>query len=140
MNLQQTAALLFDLLVQQRTALEKLSLELSQGESGALLYLSTHTNGIPQNELSSHLGISTPRVTAIVNTRQQKGLLTKAPDQTDRRKTRLHITPKGTTTIEHKKQQAMDIIFHVLRNLTPNEIENYIHLLKKIQHIMEESS
>ena len=107
---------------------------ISQGESGVLLYL-LNNDSVSQSELSEKLNITMPRVAAIINTLQDKMLVIKKTDPNDKRKTIITITEKGKKDILQKRKNAIIFIESIIKELTDEEIMQYISINKKIEEI-----
>ena len=99
---------------------------ISQGESGVLLYLLNSNNNVSQSDLSEKLDVSIARIVAIINTLQKKELIEKKIDANDKRKTIISITEAGKEIITQRKKQAIQFIENVIKELDEKEIEQYI--------------
>jgi DNA-binding MarR family transcriptional regulator len=73
-------------------------------EGFALTYLSQN-DGISQRELAEALHLSHPRVSAIMGSLEQQGLIARRVDETDRRLVRIVLTPEGRRS--EKEQRAV---------------------------------
>lgn len=76
-----------------------------------------------------------PRVAAIINTLQDKMLVIKKTDLNDKRKTIITITEKGKKDILQKRKRAIIFIESIIKELTDEEIMQYISINKKIEEI-----
>ena len=76
-----------------------------------------------------------PRVAAIINTLQDKMLVIKKTDFNDKRKTIITITEKGKKDILQKRKSAIIFIESIIKELTDEEIMQYISINKKIEEI-----
>ena len=74
MNYNEKAEEIFNSLTNRKKFVDKMPSNISQGESGVLLYL-LNNDSVSQSELSEKLNITMPRVAAIINTLQDKMLV-----------------------------------------------------------------
>lgn len=135
MNYNKKAEEIFETLTKRKKYIGELSSNISQGESGVLLYLLNVKSNVSQSELSEKLGVTMPRIVAVINTLQKKELIEKNVDSTDKRKSIISITNKGKDNIIKKKKDAIKFIENVIKELDEQEIEQYIAISKKIERI-----
>lgn len=135
MNYNKKAEEIFETLTKRKKYIGELSSNISQGESGVLLYLLNVKSNVSQSELSEKLGVTMPRIVAVINTLQNKELIEKKLDPNDKRKSIISITNKGKDNIIKKKKDAIKFIENVIKELDEQEIEQYIDISKKIERI-----
>lgn len=135
MNYNKKAEEIFETLTKRKKYIGELSSNISQGESGVLLYLLNVNSNVSQSELSEKLGVTMPRIVAVINTLQNKELIEKKLDPNDKRKSIISITNKGKDNIIKKKEDAIKFIENVIKELDEQEIEQYIAISKKIERI-----
>lgn len=135
MNYNKKAEEIFETLTKRKKYIGELSSNISQGESGVLLYLLNINSNVSQSELSEKLEVTMPRIVAVINTLQKKELIEKNVDSTDKRKSIISITNKGKDNIIKKKEDAIKFIENVIKELDEQEIEQYIAISKKIERI-----
>ena len=135
MNYNKKAEEIFETPTKRKKYIGELSSNISQGESGVLLYLLNVKSNVSQSELSEKLGVTMPRIVAVINTLQKKELIEKNVDSTDKRKSIISITNKGKDNIIKKKEDAIKFIENVIKELDEQEIEQYIAISKKIERI-----
>ena len=125
---------IFDSITNRKRFIDKMPSNISQGESGVLLYLSNNNN-VSQSELSEKLNVTIPRILAIINTLRAKKLIIKRIDSNDKRRTIISITEKGKKDIIQKKKNAISFIEKIIKELSDEEIEQYISINRKIEEI-----
>lgn len=135
MNYNKKAEEIFETLTKRKKYIGELSSNISQGESGVLLYLLNSNSNVSQSELSENLGVTMPRIVVLINTLQKKELIEKNLDSNDKRKSIISITNKGKDNIIKKKKDAIKFIENVIKELDEQEIEQYIDISKKIERI-----
>ena len=135
MNYNEKAEEIFETVTKRKKYIDKVPSNISQGESGVLLYLLNSNNNVSQSDLSEKLDVSIARIVAIINTLQKKELIEKKIDANDKRKTIISITEAGKEIITQRKKQAIQFIDNVIKELDEKEIEQYIAINKKIEEI-----
>ena len=95
MNCREKAEEFFQAVTQRQNSLIDIPINCSQGETGALLYLTFVQDGISPTKLAEILNVSLPRVASVLNSLQLKNLIQKMKDNKDKRKTVVHITERG---------------------------------------------
>lgn len=128
----------FETIITRKKSLVEIPRNCSQGETGALLYLTFVKDGITSSELAEILNVSLPRVASLLNTLEAKKLVEKLTDKEDKRKTIVNITAVGKELVLSKKEEAINRITKVIEKLDEEDINEYIRLAKKIGKIMEE--
>lgn len=128
----------FETIVKRKKSLIEIPRNCSQGETGALLYLTFVKDGITSSELAEVLNVSLPRVVSLINSLEAKNLVEKLTDKEDKRKTIVNITDIGKELVLIKKEEAINKITKVIEKLDEEDINQYIRLAKKIGKIMEE--
>lgn len=137
MNAKKKAEEFFDIIAKRRKNLIEIPLNCSQGETGALLYLTFVKNGISSSELAEKLDVSLPRITSVLNSLETKKLIEKRIDIIDKRKTIVNITAMGRELVLNKKKEAVEKITKIIEKLDEADIDQYIRVTKKIGTIME---
>ena len=128
----------FETIVTRKKSLVEIPRNCSQGETGALLYLTLVKDGITSSELAEILNVSLPRIASLLNSLESKKLVEKLTDKEDKRKTIVNITAVGKELVLSKKEEAINRITKVIEKLDEEDINEYIRLAKKIGKIMEE--
>ena len=128
----------FETIIKRKKSLIEIPRNCSQGETGALLYLTFVKDGITSSELAEILNVSLPRIASLLNSLESKKLVEKLTDKEDKRKTIVNITAVGKELVLSKKEEAINRITKVIEKLDEEDINEYIRLAKKIGKIMEE--
>lgn len=137
MDYRKKAEEFFEIIAKKRKTLIEIPLNYSQGETGALLYLTFVKDGISASELAENLDVSLPRITSVLNSLETKKMIEKRIDGKDKRKTIIYITNKGKKIVLSKKQEAIEKIMKVVEKLDEEDINEYIRLVKKIGEVSE---
>lgn len=136
MDVREKAEEFFETIVSRRKSLVEIPLNCSQGETGALLYLTFVKEGITASDLSEELKVSMPRVASVLNSLESKDLIKKSIDLEDKRRTIVNITEKGKQLVLEKKEEAIKNIIKIIEKMDKEDIEQYIMLSRKIGNIM----
>ena len=128
----------FETIIKRKKSLIEIPRNCSQGETGALLYLTFVKNGITSTELAEVLNVSLPRIVSLINSLETKKLVKKLVDKDDKRKTVIYITTDGKKLVQEKKEEAILKLTKVIEKLDEDDINEYIRLAKKISSIMDE--
>lgn len=128
----------FETIIKRRKSLIEIPRNCSQGETGALLYLTFVKDGITSTKLAEVLNVSLPRIVSLINSLETKKLVKKLVDKDDKRKTVIYITTDGKRLVQEKKEEAILKLTKVIEKLDEEDINEYIRLAKKISSIMNE--
>lgn len=107
------------------------TLGLTPPDAGILRLLRL-TAGLSQQELAAKLGIHPSRLVALLDELERKGLVERKSNPDDRRQYSLHLTEKGTKTLEeigHVAQQHQEALCAAL---SLEERDKLAELLRKI--------
>ena len=128
----------FETIIRRKKSLIEIPRNCSQGETGALLYLTFVKDGITSSELAEILNVSLPRVASLLNSLESKKLVRKLTDKEDKRKTIVNITEVGRNLVLAKKEESINELTRVIEKLDEEDINQYIKLAQKIGKIMDE--
>ena len=128
----------FETIIKRKKSLIEIPRNCSQGETGALLYLTFVKDGITSSELAEILNVSLPRVASLLNSLASKKLVKKLTDKEDKRKTIVNITEVGRNLVLTKKEESIEKLTRVIEKLDEEDINQYIKLAQKIGKIMDE--
>jgi len=99
-------------------------LDLSVNESRAISYLLAR-GPIGQTDLADALGLTTSTTTTLVDRLEQRGLVLRGPDPTDRRRSTVQIPEPGLRKIE----AVRDWMPHAFDDLRPEQLPEVAELL-----------
>ena len=88
-------------------------------------------------ELSQAMEISAPTVTGILDRLEKVGYVRRRPDTADRRVINITLTPSGLRTAEKVRQGAKARWQAILEQLSPEDCETYLRIVKTIQEQLE---
>ncbi|MFA6251824.1 MAG: MarR family transcriptional regulator [Candidatus Paceibacterota bacterium] len=98
-----------------------------------ILHVIREKKQIPMKDVSDFLDITPPSATSMINNLVTNGILERKLDRIDRRIILLTMTEKGKMVFEKAKKERAAAFKKVVSNLSQEEKDVLIKLLKKIQ-------
>lgn len=98
-----------------------------------LLRFVAASGGQSQQALAEQLGVPASRMVALVDDLEGRGLVERRPYPDDRRIRALHLTKKGSETLERAAQVAIEYEQKLCSPLEEGERDELIDLLQKVQ-------
>jgi DNA-binding MarR family transcriptional regulator len=120
----------------QAHALEKFT-QYMKGETFALAYLFAKDAPVQPSELSRASGSSSARIAMLLGNLEQKGLVTRAPDPKDRRKTLVTLTEKGAAKAKAQREKYTSEIEAVFREMGARDTEDFLRTTRRFLEIAE---
>lgn len=111
---------------------KKANINLTKQQWIVLKQLSVN-DGIPQNELAYITERDKTSIARLISLMEKKNLVARIPSKTDKRINLIHLTTNGKQTFEQTYPTVHTIIKTLQKDLTPEEVESTIKVLKKIQ-------
>lgn len=138
MNYENMAELLFEELKPNASSssLAEILNEFNRGEVGVLSYLVFDKDIVSAGELSDKLSVTTARVASILKSLESKGFIKKQDDVLDKRKTLVVITKKGKDLAMKTKQEIINKIIKVIKEVGIDEIKEYAKIALKIRNVL----
>jgi DNA-binding MarR family transcriptional regulator len=90
------------------------------------------TEGISQQALGRELGVAPSRLVALLDTLEERGLVERRDQPSDRRSYALYLTSKGKEVLKRIAQVAREHQQALCAALTDTECEQLVRLLKRI--------
>jgi Transcriptional regulators len=128
--LQLTAAL-------PRRAPQNLLGDFNRGEIFILKYLNANDGTACPSKMSDAMQTSTARIAAALRGLEHKGWITREPDENDRRKKLVHLTPEGAEYIKNLQEKLFRNITKLLMELGEEDATEYIRITKKMVAIAQ---
>lgn len=98
----------------------------------ALMAVLAERGATSQAELSRRTTIDRSDVVGAVNELEERGLVRRDPDTSDRRRNVVTLTPAGTETVARLDRVLADVQDTLLAPLSPEERETLVHLLARL--------
>lgn len=90
-------------------------------------------------ELASFEQVRPPSITPLVNALNAEGLVSSAKDATDRRSTRVTLTPKGRKELNAIRRRRTEFLERKLLALSPADRDKAAELVAFLETLLEES-
>ncbi|HLI09335.1 MAG TPA: MarR family transcriptional regulator [Ktedonobacteraceae bacterium] len=87
---------------------------------------------LSQNEIGKRLGLDRNNVVVLMNYLEQKQLVVRDQDPTDRRVHAIHLTPHGEALLQEASTRLVEAENQVLSRLTHEELQQLNRLLSKL--------
>lgn len=104
---------------------------LSRGEGGILCALKQHPEGLTPGELSKIMDVGTGRIGNALKNMENKGIILRKDDDTDRRKTVVTLTEKGYILVSDLQFNFENRIGYVIDTMGEEKFEEYLSLSKE---------
>jgi len=106
--------------------------EATHGESFVLIILSKKSGSVLPSEISNEMRISSARVAAALNSLENKGLITRQIDKSDRRKILVDLTPEGRILAQERVQAVIHVASQILSMLGEDDAKELIRIFSRI--------
>ena len=103
-----------------------------KGEIFTLLYLYKEEECKLPSDISCEMNISTARVTAILNTLEEKGFIERKIDNKDRRKIQVKLTSKGIKESKKHNDKVISNLIDMFELLGRKDSEELLRIISKI--------
>jgi DNA-binding MarR family transcriptional regulator len=116
---------------QQYQVLRDGSHDLTHMESKVLSYLEKHP-GATQSELSRDSGRDKAQLARLIKSLRERGLLTGASDEIDRRNVHLSLTAGGSSVLRALNKQSIVLAARAVAGLNQAELRMLVSLLRRV--------
>jgi DNA-binding MarR family transcriptional regulator len=99
----------------------------------------SHKEGISVSEAAEALGYSHAAISQMSTTMERKGLLAGSPDERDRRRTLLHLTEEGRSTIEALRP-IWDAVGECTNDLIASTGDDFLLAIAEIEEQLDQRS
>jgi len=106
--------------------------ETMQGEAFAILYILRQGDIVLPSEISNEMNISSARVAAMLNSLENKGLVTRQMDKSDRRKILVELTQEGKEMAEKHNQMVVNNTARMLELLGEHDAKELLRIIGKL--------
>lgn len=111
--------------------------DLTSPEVRLMECVSGNSGGCTVSMLASRLGVTLPTVTVSVNKLEKKGYLKKSKNASDGRSVLITLTEKGVRATRLNEYFHEQMIFKVMGEFSPDEIENLCRSLRKLNSYID---
>jgi DNA-binding MarR family transcriptional regulator len=114
--------------------------EVVQGEGFVLRYIALSDGCVFSGEIGHAMCVSTARVAAALNSLEEKGLIIRQIDVSDRRKILVSVTPEGKLLAERLFREAVDVITKRFVLLGEHDAKEYVRITGRLVEILSVGS
>ena len=104
-----------------------------------LTLLYKHRTPMTQNELSRELHLSRQTVTSVVDSLEQRGLVSRSIAENDRRSRMITLTEDGRASGRRNGRTMRNVELSAFRKLSSEEQNALVDIMEKLWHSMEET-
>lgn len=103
-----------------------------RGEMAVLRLLDHQNRRLTAGEISRHLDMTTPRIAAVLNSLEKKGMVVRGGDARDRRRVLVALTEKGNAFCQAKKEAVQRRLAMVFEAIGPEDTEAFIRVTRRV--------
>jgi DNA-binding MarR family transcriptional regulator len=103
----------------------------TRGQFPVLLML-WEAEGVTQAELAERLAVEQPTMAGTLKRMERDGLIRRVPDADDRRRARVHLTPRGRRLEEVLTASARETNAAALQDVDSEEAEQFLALARRM--------
>lgn len=104
-----------------------------QGEDFILQCLCEHgQEALIPKAISNEMGVSAARIAAALNDLEEKGLITRQIDKSDRRKILVKLTKNGRSVAEENRREFLQKIAALLSLVGEHDAKEYVRIMGRI--------
>jgi len=103
-----------------------------RGEAFALQFIAQHENTVVPSDIENTMGISSARIAIVLNGLEDKGLIIRQIDPSDRRRTLLKLTPAGEEQAAKDAEQLLALATGMLEYLGENDAKEYVRIMSRL--------
>lgn len=105
---------------------------LTQAKWVALFHLLHGGDGINQKDLAIHIGIEAPTLVRLLDSLEERGLIERQPDTTDRRAKTIHLTDAGALVLADLQDLAKELRIELLAGVSDSDLRACIRVFDTI--------
>lgn len=109
-----------------------------KGEMAVLRLLARKEKQLNAGEISRELGMTSPRLAAVLNSLEKKKLICRQEVPEDKRRISVLLTEAGSCLCEQKRQEAREFMARLLTQLGEADARELIRLMRRIGKAMAE--
>lgn len=117
---------------------------LTKGEFFTLFMIHAHSAAHPKrkgmyvSELAGTLRVTSPAVSRMLRTLEQRGLIERTVDRDDRRTTYIVLTPVGETARRNAAHRMHDFTERVVEQMGERDMETFLALFHRLSDVMSD--
>jgi DNA-binding MarR family transcriptional regulator len=112
--------------------------EIMKSDAFALFCISAGDGTTVPTQISDMMGVSTARVAAVLNSLEEKEMITRRIDSGDRRKIIVELTPKGLSYMEEHQKEQFEKTKTILIALGEEDSRELTRIVGKLATVLTE--
>jgi len=96
--------------------------------------------GTPSTKLGPLMGMESRSLTRTLKTMEEKGFITRIPDEIDKRSVRIHLTDLGAEVREISKLTVINLNNKLKERLSEEELNTFFQVIGKINDTLDRTS
>ena len=115
-----------------KTGSQKQLSRAAQGETFALQFIAQHNDTTVPSDIENEMSVSSARIAAVLNSLENKGLITRRIDSADRRRTILRLTEAGEERAAEETDKLLDAASGMLEYLGEKDASEYVRIMGRL--------
>ena len=112
--------------------------ELSAPQMNMLMMIRVR-EAVSVTELAVLLNVSPPSVSTMVDRLVERGLLTRTPNDQDRRKVEIRVTPEALKDISQVEEMILGSFVELVNAVGPETTQKWCEVLQQIKQVLEKN-
>jgi DNA-binding MarR family transcriptional regulator len=104
---------------------------------GFILLNIDEKNGTPATKIGPILGMESRSLTRMLKTLEEKGLIVRKGDDTDRRLVRIFLTPEGKKRREVSRITVLEFNNNIRKNIPADKLKVFFEVVDQINQVTE---
>ena len=109
-----------------------------RGETFIINHIAFHGGDLLPSDISSHMGISAARITAVLNSLEKKGFITRRIDPENRRKIIIELTESGKEQAGQNFDTLVNKMSGMLSKLDEHDAGELVRIIGKLAESIPE--
>ena len=110
-----------------------------RGEMAVLRLLEREGVPMTAGDISRRLGMTTPRIAAVLGALEKKGMVLRQIDEHDKRRVLVSLTDKGCKFCQQKKELVLKEMTRMLEKLGSEDAAHFVRITKRIHELVPAS-
>ena len=103
-----------------------------QGETFALQFIAHYDGTVVPSDIETAMSVSSARIATVLNGLEDKKLITRQIDSSDRRRTILKLTPVGENQVARSTEQLLKLSKNILEYLGEDDAKHYVRIMNRL--------
>jgi len=105
------------------------------GETFAMLYIYRQGGTVLPSDISNEMNISSARVAAMLNNLENKGLITREIDKSDRRRILVELTQDGIEFTKDRNKTVVNYTVRILKLLGEHDAKELVRIVGRLSEL-----